>query len=31
VHSISGGRRAGFEKGYITYDRSTRKTTVTTR
>ncbi|MDX6319047.1 MAG: hypothetical protein QOD35_2447 [Nocardioidaceae bacterium] len=31
VHSISGGRRAGFEHGYITYDRSTRKTTVTTR
>ena len=31
VHSISGGRRAGFQQGYITYDRSTRKTTVTTR
>jgi hypothetical protein len=31
VHSVSGGKRAGFEQGYITYDRSTRKTTVTMR
>jgi uncharacterized protein with LGFP repeats len=31
VHSISGGKRAGFEHGYITYDRSTKKTTVTMR
>ena len=31
VHSTDGGKRAGFQAGFISYDRSTKKTTVTLR
>jgi hypothetical protein len=30
VHPISGGMRAGFQGGFITYDAATKKATVTT-
>lgn len=31
VHAVTGGMRAGFQSGYITYDASTKKTSVTIR
>ena len=31
VHAVTGGMRAGFQSGFITYDRSTKKTSVTIR